>query len=90
MSVRLQVVEGLCKHARAYDEWRVRAKVYDASEPEPQLSMAYYEALLDAVPPERINVPVLMHALLEQVRVYLCPLSISTSMSTRLSWCMPC
>lgn len=30
-------------------------------------SMAYYESLLAGVDPERLNVPVLMHAMLEQV-----------------------
>jgi hypothetical protein len=65
------MVEGLCARARVYDEWRARAKVYDASIPEPQLSTAYYDALLNSVPPERVNVAVVMHALLEQVSVSL-------------------
>ncbi len=32
-------------------------------------SMAQYARLLDSVPPERVNVPVMMHAMLEQVRM---------------------
>jgi CRISPR-associated protein Cas5t len=31
-------------------------------------STSYYESLLEGVAPERISIPVLMHALLEQVR----------------------
>jgi hypothetical protein len=30
--------------------------------------MGYYQHLLDSVPPERQNVPLLLHAMMEQVR----------------------
>lgn len=60
-------VAALCKRARAYEEWRGTVKVYDATQPEVVPSMTYYNALLDSVAPERVSVPVLMHAMLEQV-----------------------
>lgn len=61
------LLAGLCRRVRAYDEWRGRVKVYDATQPEAVPSTAYYEALLDSVAPERLSVPVLLHAVLEQV-----------------------
>ena len=63
----LQVLEGVCERAHKYDCWRAHAHVYTSRQPEPQLSTSYYEALLDSVPAERVSVPVIMHALLEQV-----------------------
>ncbi|GFH12672.1 uncharacterized protein HaLaN_08400, partial [Haematococcus lacustris] len=51
----------------AYAEWHARVKVYDATETPPAADTAYYHALLDSVAPERVSVPVLVHALLEQV-----------------------
>jgi len=41
----------------------------DATPPTASISssMAYYARLLEGVEPERLNVPVIMHALLEQV-----------------------
>lgn len=41
--------------------------VPDTSAPPTSDSMAYYTTLLAGVEPERLNVPVIMHALLEQV-----------------------
>ncbi len=43
------------------------AQVYDATEAEPLPSTAYYSSLLDTVLPERISVPLMLHAMLEQV-----------------------
>ena len=47
----------------------------------PSDSMSYYESILEGVDPERQNVPVLMHAILEQVSwwraVYVC-ITVST------------
>jgi hypothetical protein len=42
-------------------------QVYDATSPEPMPSTSYYSALLDTVPPERLSIPVITHAILEQV-----------------------
>lgn len=41
--------------------------VAKASFPTASSSMAYYESILEGVESERVNVPVLMHAMLEQV-----------------------
>ena len=62
--------EEIKKRARLYDEWRAKVRVYDApSLPSeaPLPPMGLYTSLLEGVAPERQGIPVLMHALLEQV-----------------------
>lgn len=62
--------------AKCFDQWREEGMhVYRM--PAPAVSavpggngqcMGYYQHLLDSVPPERQNVPLLLHAMMEQVR----------------------
>lgn len=61
--------------APAYDAWAARVKVYTLPEPDRPGEEGFdgwhgsslYRRLLATVPPERQSVPVLMHAMLEQV-----------------------
>lgn len=59
-------LETINERVREYDEWRSKVKVYDAT-PAGADNASYYNSLLDTVAPERISVPVIMHAMLEQV-----------------------
>jgi hypothetical protein len=52
---------------QAYDDWRAAAQVLRAPEPAAVLPMQLYDSLLGGVAPERVSVPVVMHAMLEQV-----------------------
>lgn len=61
------LLAGLCRRVRSYEEWRRTVTVYDATAPEPAVPMSYYNALVGTVPEERVSVPVLLHAMLEQV-----------------------
>lgn len=54
--------------ARVYDQWRASVRVYLMPTPRTDdCNMRCYERLLSTVPPERQNVPVVLHAMLEQV-----------------------
>lgn len=74
----------VCDHAKLYDQWRAAVRVYRMPPPEPSAgkscssSTYYYQHLLSNVPPERQNVPIVLHALIEQVR------------SSALCQAMPC
>lgn len=63
-----RVLATLKEHARVYDEWRKCVRVYSMPPPDTGCnSMTYYDHMLSTVPYERQNVPVVLHALLEQV-----------------------
>jgi hypothetical protein len=64
--------------ARTYDEWRRTVRVYDAPPAAPLGGgpaggagagdgLDHYRALLEGVEPDRVGVPVLVHAMLEQL-----------------------
>lgn len=55
--------------ARVFDQWMASVRVYLMPKPQQDgYSMSCYEKLLSTVPPERTSVPVLLHAILEQVQ----------------------
>jgi hypothetical protein len=60
-------------HAKVYDQWRAAVRVYrmpapgSSSSSSVGSSMNRYRQLLSNVPQERQSVPVVLHAMLEQV-----------------------
>jgi hypothetical protein len=66
-------------HAKVYDQWRAAVRVYRMPAPGStssssssncdDSSMNRYNQLLESVPQERQSVPVVLHAMLEQVRM---------------------
>jgi hypothetical protein len=60
-------------HVKVYDQWRASVRVYRMPSPGSSSgssagSMNRYKQLLSSVPQERQSVPVVLHAMLEQVR----------------------
>lgn len=59
--------------AQRFDRWQAEVDVYRMPAPAPAADssagprMGYYRHLLDSVPPERQSVPLVLHAMLEQV-----------------------
>ncbi|KAH8944050.1 hypothetical protein BDL97_13G088400 [Sphagnum fallax] len=58
----------------AFEENITETCVIPAAVPFEDVSMKYYTALLDEVPPELVSVSVILHCLVEQVAVYNCPI----------------
>lgn len=52
---------------KEHELWRVESDVYELP-PVEGVDTSFYDTLMSSVPDERASVPVLMHAMLEQVR----------------------